>query len=142
MEDLLYEVESVRRFAGLRLSGPLPDETTILHFRPFAGAQGPGLVLFEKINRHLASRGHRLKTGRIGDVSIIDAPSLTKNKTDGRDPDMRQTKKGNQWHLGKKVHIGVGAESGLGHSLATTPATRVWADVRRAETRRWTGAWR
>ena len=64
MEDLLYEVESVRRFAGLRLSGPLPDETTILNFRHLLETQGLGMGLFEEINVHLASLGHRLKTGR------------------------------------------------------------------------------
>ena len=78
MEDLLYEVESVRRFAGLRLSGPLPDETTILNFRHLLETQGLGMGLFEEINVHLASLGHRLKTGTIVDASIIDAPSSTK----------------------------------------------------------------
>ena len=63
MEDLLYEVESVRRFVGLRLSGPLPDETTILHFRHLLEKHGLGEALFEEINAHLASLGHRLKTG-------------------------------------------------------------------------------
>ena len=80
MEDLLYEVESVRRFAGLRLSGPLPDETTILNFRHLLETQGLGMGLFEEINVHLASLGHRLKTGTIVDASIIDAPSSTKNR--------------------------------------------------------------
>ena len=69
MEDLLYEVESVRRFAGLRLSGPLPDETTILNFRHLLETQGLGMGLFEEINVHLASLGHRLKTGTIVDAS-------------------------------------------------------------------------
>ena len=73
MEDLLYEVESVRRFAGLRLSGSLPDETTILNFRHLLETQGLGMGLFEEINVHLASLGHRLKTGTIVDASIIDA---------------------------------------------------------------------
>ena len=76
MEDLLYEVESVRRFAGLRLSGSLPDETTILNFRHLLETQGLGMGLFEEINTHLASLGHRLKTGTIVDASIIDAPSV------------------------------------------------------------------
>ena len=80
VEDLLYEVESVRRFAGLRLSGPLPDETTILNFRHLLETQGLGMGLFEEINAHLASLGHRLKTGTIVDASIIDAPSSTKNR--------------------------------------------------------------
>ena len=122
MEDLLYEVESVRRFAGLRLSGPLPDETMILNFRHLLERHGLGEALFEEINAHLASQGHRLKTGTIVDASLIDAPSLTKNKAGSRDPEMRQTKKGNQWYFGMKAHIGVDSESGLTHTLASTPA--------------------
>ena len=86
MEDLLYEVESVRRFAGLRLSGSLPDETTILNFRHLR-TQGLGMGLFEEINTHLASLGHRLKTGTIVDASIIDAPSSTKNRRGERSGD-------------------------------------------------------
>ena len=122
MEDLLYEVESVRRFVGLRLSGALPDETTILHFRHLLEKHGLGEALFEEINAHLASLGHRLKVGTIVDASIITAPSSTKNRTGARDPEMRQTKKGNQWYFGMKAHIGVDAGSGLTHSLETTPA--------------------
>ena len=74
MEDLLYEVESVRRFVGLRLTEALPDETTILNFRHLLEKHGLGEGLFEEINAHLASRGHRLRTGTIVDASIIDAP--------------------------------------------------------------------
>ena len=122
MEDLLYEVESVRRFAGLRLTGPLPDETTILNFRHLLERHGLGETLFTEINAHLASLGHRLKTGTIVDASIIDASSSTKNKKGERDPEMRQVKKGNQWYFGMKAHIGVDAESGLAHSLETTSA--------------------
>ena len=122
MEDLLYEVESVRRFAGLRLTGPLPDETTILNFRHLLERHGLGEALFAEINAHLASLGHRLKRGTIVDASIIDAPSSTKNQAGERDPEMRQVKKGNQWYFGMKAHIGVDAESGLAHSLETTSA--------------------
>ena len=122
MEDLLYEVESVRRFVGLRLSGALPDETTILNFRHLLEKHGLGVSLFEEINAHLASLGHRLERGTIVDASIIAAPSSTKSRTGARDPEMRQTKKGNQWYFGMKAHIGVDAQSGLTHRLATTPA--------------------
>ena len=100
MEDMLYEVESVRRFAGLRLSGPLPDETTILNFRHLLEEHELGEGLFEEINRHLASLGLRLREGTIVDASIIEAPSSTKNRTGGRDPEMHQTKKGNEWRSG------------------------------------------
>ena len=109
MEDLLYEVESVRRFVGLRLSGPLPDETTILNFRHLLEKHGLGEALFAEINAHVASLGHRLKTGTIVDASIVTAPSSTKNAKGERDPEMRQTKKSNQWHFGMKAHIGVDA---------------------------------
>ena len=78
--------------------------------------------LFEEINVRLSSLGHRLKTGTIVDASIIDAPSSTKNRKGARDPEMRQTKKGNQWHFGMKAHIGVDADTGLTHSLETTAA--------------------
>ena len=122
MEDLLYEAESVRRFAGLRLSGPLPDETTILKFRHLLERHGLGEGLFEAINAHLSDGGHSLRRGTIVDASIVDAPSSTKNAKRERDPEMHQTKKGNQWYFGMKAHIGVDAESGLAHSLATTPA--------------------
>ncbi len=145
MEDLLYGVESVRRFAGLRPAGPLPDETTILKFRHLLEKHGLGGALFGEINAHLASLGHRLKTGTIVDASIIDAPGSTKNKTGERDPEMHQAKKGKQWHFGMKAHIGVDSESGLTHTPATAPAngpdvaracpaphgdeTRVWGDA-------------
>ena len=122
MEDLLYEVESVRRFAGLRPAGPPPDGTTILKFRHLLEKHGLGGALFEETDAHLASLGHRLKTGTIVDASIVDAPSSTKNKAGGRDPERRQVKKGKQWYFGMKAHIGVDSESGLTHTLATTPA--------------------
>ena len=117
MEDLLYEVESVRRFAGLRLSGPLPDETTILNFRHLLETQGLGMGLFEEINVHLASLGHRLKTGTIVDASIIDAPSSTKNRRGERDPEMHQTKKGNQWYFGDEGAYRGGRRIGSGAQL-------------------------
>ena len=122
MEDLLYEVESVRRFAGLRLTGSLPDETTILHFRHLLERHGLGKALFAEINAHLASLGHRLRTGTIVDASIVAAPSSTKNRQRARDPEMHQTRKGKQWYFGMKAHIGVDSESGLTHGLATTAA--------------------
>ena len=145
MEDMLYEVESVRRFVGLRLSGPLPDETTILNFRHLLDKHELGTGLLEEINRHLESQGLRLQEGTIVDASIIAAPSSTKNRSKERDPEMRQTKKGNEWHFGMKLHIGVDSETGVVHSVSTTPAnvhdvtetprllhggeTQVWGDA-------------
>ena len=122
MEDLLYEAESVRRFVGLRLSGPLPDETTILNFRHLLEERQLGQGLMEEINRHLATQGLRLREGTIVDASIIEAPSSTKNGAGERDPEMRQTKKGNEWHFGMKVHIGVDSETGVVHSMSATSA--------------------
>ena len=122
MEDLLYEAESVRRFVGLSLSEALPDETTILNFRHLLERHELGKALFDEINAHLESQGLRLREGSIVDASIIEAPSSTKNRTRERDPEMHQTKKGNQWHFGMKAHIGVDSETGVVHSLSTTAA--------------------
>ena len=122
MEDLLYEAESVRRFVGLSLSEALPDESIILHFRHLLEKHGRGQGLLEEINAHLDSQGLRLREGTIVDASIIEAPSSTKNRAGERDPEMRQTKKGNQWHSGMKAHIGVDADTGIVHSMSTTGA--------------------
>ena len=122
MEDLLYEAESVRRFVGLKLSEALPDETTILNFRHLLEKHNLGQGLFEEINRHLESQGLRLREGTIVDTSIIQAPSSTKNHDRARDPEIHQTRKGNEWRFGMKVHIGVDADTGLVHSLSTTAA--------------------
>ena len=121
MEDLLYEAESVRRFCGLSLAAPLPDESTILLFRHRLERHGLGTQLFATINAHLNRRGLRLCEGTIVDATIIVAPSSTKNLLGERDPEMHQTKKGNDWFFGMKLHIGVDAESGLTHSFSTTP---------------------
>ena len=105
MEDLLYEAESVRRLVGLKLSGAPPDETTILNFRHLLERHSLGEGLLQEINAHLESQGLRLREGTIVDASIIEAPLSTKNRAGERDPEMHQTKKGNQWHFGMKVHI-------------------------------------
>ena len=122
MEDLLYEAESVRRFAGLRLSEPIPDGSTILHCRHLLERHELGQGLFEEIKSHLAEQGVRPREGTIVDATIIEAPSSTKNRAGQRDPEMWQVKKGNQYHFGMKLHIGVDAETGLVHSLGTTSA--------------------
>lgn len=131
MEDALYEIDSMRRFAGLRLSEPLPDETTILNFRHFLERHRLGNVIFDTVNRHLAEAGLMLKEGTIVDATIIDAPSSTKNREKARDPEMHQTRKGNQWYFGMKMHIGVDDALGLIHSIETTPANE--ADINVAE---------
>ena len=122
MEDLLYESDPVSRFVGLKLSGPLPDETTILNFRHLLEKHGLGLGLLEEINAHLEAQGLRFREGTIVDASIIEAPSSTKNRARERDPEMHQTKKGNQWHFGMKAHIGVDCETGIVHSITATAA--------------------
>ena len=122
MEDLLYESKPVRRFVGLKFSAPLPDETTILNFRYLLEKNNLGQGLLKKINAHLESQGLKLREGTIVDAIIIKAPSSTKNRTGQRDPEMRQVKKGNQYHFGMKLHIGVDAKTGLVHSLSATSA--------------------
>jgi IS5 family transposase len=122
MEDALYEIESLRRFAGLRLSERMPDETTILNFRHLLEAHGLGRLFFDEINGHLEDEGYLLRQGTIVDATLISAPTSTKNKEKQRDPEMHQTKKGNQWYFGIKLHIGVDADSGLVHSAVGTSA--------------------
>ena len=122
MEDALYEIESMRRFAGLSLSGPLPDETTILKFRHLLEQHKLGKEILKEVNRHLEKEGLLLREGTIVDATIISAPTSTKNQSGQRDPEMHQTKKGNEWHFGMKMHIGVDETLGVIHSLETTPA--------------------
>lgn len=122
MEDSLYEIESMRRFAGLRLSENIPDETTILNFRHFLEQHKFGKRIFETVNQHLQTKGLMLREGSIVDATIIEAPTSTKNAGGQRDPEMHQTKKGNEWHFGMKMHIGVDDSLGLIHSITTTPA--------------------
>ena len=121
MEDILYEVESMRRFAGISID-TVPDETTILNFRHLLERHGLGQKLFRKINKHLEKKGLSFKEGTIVDATIISAPTSTKNQQGKRDPDMHQTRKGNEWHFGMKMHIGVDDTLGVIHSIETTAA--------------------
>jgi IS5 family transposase len=122
MEDALYEIESMRHFSGLTLTGRIPDETTILNFRHLLEKHQLGRQMFDEINSHLKDRGMLLREGTIVDATIISAPSSTKNREKARDPEMRQTKKGNQWHFGMKMHIGTDDVLGIIHSVDTTSA--------------------
>lgn len=123
-EDALYESAVLRRFAGVDLGrAPAPDETTILNFRHLLEAHDLGGAMLDAVNRHLASRGIRIATGTIVDATIIHAPSSTKNASGERDPEMHQTKKGNQWYFGMKAHVGVDAKHGIVHSVCTTAAS-------------------
>jgi IS5 family transposase len=123
MEDALIEVPVMRRFAGIDWIGErIPDETTILAFRHLLEKHELGQRIFDTVKAHLKAKGMAMKQGTIIDATLITAPSSTKNKQGERDPEMHQTKKGNQWYYGMKVHIGVDAESGLIHSVETTAA--------------------
>ena len=122
MEDALYEIESMRRFAGLRLSDRLPDESTILRFRHFLERHKLGEVIFDTVSAQLRQQGLMMREGTIVDATIIAAPSSTKNQDGERDPEMHQTRKGNEWHFGMKMHIGVDDRDGLIHSIETTAA--------------------
>lgn len=109
-EDAIYDSESMRRFAGVELGEDrIPDETTILRFRHLLEEHGPTERIFEEIGALLEERGLVLKSGTIVDATIIAAPSSTKNREGKRDPEMKQTKKGNTWHFGMKVHVGTDA---------------------------------
>lgn len=127
MEEALYEITSLRNFAGLSLGEPIPDETTILNFRHMLEESDLAEDIFKSVNALLARKGLLLKQGSIVDATIIAAPSSTKNAKGERDPEMHQTKKGNQWFFGMKAHIGVDADSGLVHTVTTTAANE--ADV-------------
>ena len=122
MEDALYEIESMRKFAGLSLSGCLPDETTILKFRHLLEKHELGKEILNEVNRHLEKKGLLLREGTIVDATIISAPTSIKNKASQRDPEMHQTKKGNKWYFGMKMHIGVDETFGVIHSMTTTSA--------------------
>ena len=122
MEEELHERPLYRRFVGLEGAARMPDETTILRFRHLLEKHELAPQVLGTINAGLAQHGLMLKTGTVVDATIIAAPSSTKNKTGERDPEMHQTKKGNQRHFGMKAHIGVDADSGLVHTVIGTAA--------------------
>jgi transposase, IS5 family len=123
LEDALYDSQALRDFVGIDLSREsVPDATTLLKFRRLLLDNDLTKALFDEINAHLAEKGLLMRAGTIVDATIIAAPSSTKNAGGERDPDMRQAKKGNQWHFGMKAHIGVDAESGLVHTVIGTGA--------------------
>lgn len=123
VEEALYDSLAMRSFVGIDLGRePVPDETTVMRFRHLLEAHELGAKIFEEVGRVLQARGLRLSKGTIVDVTITAAPSSTKNAEGKRDPEMHQTKKGNQWHFGMKVHVGVDAQSKVIHSVVTTPA--------------------
>ncbi len=145
VEEALYDSRAMRRFVGIDLGRePAPDETTVCNFRHLLETHNLGDQLFALINTYLQENGLKVSTGTIVDATIINAPSSTKNRDGARDPEMHQTRKGNQWYFGMKAHIGVDSQTKLIHSVAATAAnvhdsqllgdllhgdeTRVWGD--------------
>ena len=123
IEDALYDSQAIRSFVGIDLSREAaPDATTLLKFRRLLEKHKLTERIFAAINDHLAEKGQMLREGSIVDATIIAAPSSTKNQKGQRDAQMHQTKKGNQWYFGMKAHIGADAESGIVHTVVTTPA--------------------
>jgi IS5 family transposase len=128
LEDALYDSQALRGFAGIELNrDPVPDATTLLHFRHWLERHDLTRALFDEIGTVLEERGLLMRQGTIVDATIIAAPPSTKNKEKSRDPEMHQTKKGNQWHFGMKAHIGVDVASGVVHTVTGTAANE--ADI-------------
>ena len=121
-EEALFEASYLRDFVGLSGTQRIPDRVSILRFRHLLEAHDLSPKILEVINAKLAAQGLLLKTGTVVDATLIAAPSSTKNKDGQRDPEMHQTKKGEQWHFGMKAHIGVDADSGLVHTVIGTAA--------------------
>ena len=120
-EEALYDIQSMRAFCGLELGrDAIPDETTILNFRHLLERHELTKAIFAAVSEHLAAKGELLRGGTIVDATLIAASPSTKNKEGRRDPEMSQSKKGNQWYFGMKAHVGVDAESGLVHTAGVT----------------------
>jgi IS5 family transposase len=123
LEDARYDSQSLRTFVGIDLGcESVADATTLLKFRRLLEDQGLTEDIFAAINAILRERALMLNKGTMADASIFAAPSSTKNKAKARDPDMHQTRKGNQWYFGRKAHIGADVDSGRVHSLRCTAA--------------------
>ena len=123
VEEALYDSAAMRRFVGIDLGQEgAPDETTVCKFRHLLEKHGLADPLFAAVRAHLKQHGMKLSQGTIVDATIIAAPPSTKNKDKARDPQMHQTKKGNQWYFGMKAHIGVDEATGLVHHVTSTAA--------------------
>lgn len=122
-EDAIYDSYAMRKFTGIDfMTENVPDETTLCKFRHLLEKDGLNKLFFDAINRVMVATGHMMKGGTIVDATIINAPSSTKNAERARDPEMHQTKKGNEWRFGMKCHAGVDAGSGLVHTIRVTAA--------------------
>lgn len=123
VEEALYDSEAMRRFVGIDLGREgAPDESTVLQFRHLLERHDLAKQILAEVNRYLAGHGMKLSRGTIVDATIIAAPPSTKNQDKARDPEMHQTRKGNQWHFGMKAHIGVDVNTGLVHTVTSTAA--------------------
>ena len=123
LEDAIYDSYAMRSFMGINfMTEQVPDATTLLNFRHLLEKHNIGKVFFHAIANNLEKHGYMMRGGTIVDATLISAPSSTKNEKKERDPEMHQTKKGNEWHFGMKCHVGVDAGSGYVHSLETTAA--------------------
>jgi IS5 family transposase len=121
IEDAIYDSQSIRGFVGIDLTHEsAPDATTLLKFRRLLEKHNLTRRIFDEINVHLASKGLVMREGTIVDATLIAAPPSTKNRDKKRDPDMHQSKKGNDWHFGMKAHVGVDMATGLVHSVVGT----------------------
>ena len=120
-EDALYDIPAFRDFCQIDLGRErVPDATTLLNFRHLLETHKIGAALFAKVSELLSANGMKLSGGTIVDATLIAAPPSTKNRDQRRDPEMHQSKKGNEWHFGMKLHIGVDSQSGLVHSASVT----------------------
>jgi IS5 family transposase len=145
VEEALYDSAVMRQFVSIDLGHePVPDETTVCKFRHLLEEHQLGEQILGTVNLHLQARGVRITTGTIVDATILHAPTSTKNREQQRDPEMHQTKKGNNWYFGMKAHVGVDSKTKLIHTAVATPAnvadssvlpdllhgeeTRVWGD--------------
>jgi IS5 family transposase len=128
MEDALYDSQALRGFAGIDLTvAAVPDETTILNFRHWLEQHELSQAMFAEVSAMLQEHGLLMRQGTIVDATIIAAAPSTKNKSKARDPEMHQTRKGNQWYFGMKAHIGVDVASGVVHTVVGTAANE--ADI-------------
>jgi len=120
-EEALYDVPVFRDFCRIDLGREgVPDATTLLKFRHLLERHELGAALFAKVGELLQANGLKLSGGTIVDATLIAAPPSTKNEQQSRDPEMHQSKKGNQWYFGMKLHVGVDSQSGLVHSASVT----------------------
>ena len=119
----IYDSYAMRKFTEIDfMTEAVPDETTLCKFRHLLEKNELNKLFFGAINRVMVQTGHMMKGGTIVDATIVNAPSSTKNAQKARDPEMHQTKKGNEWRFGMKCHIGVDAGSGLVHTMTVTAA--------------------